>query len=172
MVIGGRKANVVVIGGGITGLVAGYELARLGFPVTVLEKDEAVGGITGSFEVNGSRVDKFYHHFFNSDEHLIRLAGEIGLGNQLRYAPTKTSIYTGRGFFRLSSPLDVLRFRPLGLIDRVRLGMLVLKAKGLADWRPLESETAEQWLISRCGRRVYTVVWEPLLHAKFGSFAR
>jgi len=172
MVIGGRRANVVVIGGGITGLVAGYELARLGFPVTVLEKDEAVGGITGSFEVNGSRVDKFYHHFFNSDEHLMRLAGEIGLGNQLRYAPTKTSIYINRSFYRLSSPLDVLRFRPLGLVDRVRLGMLVLKAKGLADWRPLESETAEQWLISRCGRRVYSVVWEPLLRAKFGSFAR
>jgi protoporphyrinogen oxidase len=50
--------------------------------------------------------------------------------------------------------------------------MLVLKARGLADWRPLESETAEQWLISRCGRRVYSVVWEPLLRAKFGSFAR
>ena len=72
----------------------------------------------------------------------------------------------------MSSPLDVLRFRPLGLVDRVRLGMLVLKAKGLADWRPLESETAEQWLISRCGRRGYSVVWEPLLRAKFGSFAR
>jgi protoporphyrinogen oxidase len=172
MVIGGIRANVVVIGGGITGLVAGYELARLGFRVTVLEKDEVVGGIAGSFEVNWSRVDKFYHHFFNSDEHLIRLAGEIGLGNQLRYAPTKTSIYIGKGFFRLSSPLDVLRFRPLGLVDRVRLGMLVLKARGLADWRPLESETAEQWLVGRCGRRVYSVVWEPLLRAKFGSFAR
>jgi protoporphyrinogen oxidase len=172
MVIGGRRANVVVIGGGITGLVAGYELARLGFPVTVLEKDEAVGGITGSFEVNGSCVDKFYHHFFNSDEHLIRLAGEIGLGNQLRYAPTKTSIYINRSFYRLSSPLDVLRFRPLGLVDRVRLGMLVLKVRGLGNWRPLELETAEQWLINRCGRRVYSVVWEPLLRAKFGSFAR
>jgi protoporphyrinogen oxidase len=172
MVIDGRRANVVVIGGGITGLVAGYELARMGFPVIVLEKDEAVGGITGSFGVNGSCVDKFYHHFFNSDEHLIRLAGEIGLGKQLRYAPTKTSIYINRSFYRLSSPLDVLRFRPLSLVDRVRLGALVLKARGLSDWRPLESETAEQWLISRCGRRVYSVVWEPLLRAKFGLFAR
>ena len=101
MVIGGRRASVVVIGGGITGLVAGYELARLGFPVTVLEKDEAVGGITGSFEVNGSRVGKFYHHFFRSDEHLIRLAGEIGLGNQLHYAPTKTSTLYRQGFFQI-----------------------------------------------------------------------
>jgi protoporphyrinogen oxidase len=49
--------------------------------------------------------------------------------------------------------------------------MLVLGAKRLADWRPLESVTAEQWLVSRCGRRVYSVFWEPLLRAKFGPLA-
>jgi len=172
MGVGDKRSNVIIIGGGFTGLSAAYELARRGIAVTVLEKEDKVGGISANFEVNGFYIDKFYHHFFNSDEYLIRLAGEIGFGNQLRYAPTKTSIYINRSFYRLSSPLDVLRFRPLGLVDRVRLGMLVLKARGLADWRPLESETAEEWLISRCGRRVYSVIWEPLLRAKFGSFAR
>jgi len=172
MVIGGKKSNVVVIGGGFTGLSAAYELARRGIAVTVLEKDDEVGGMAASFEVNGARVDKFYHHFFNSDEHLIHLAGEIDFGDRLRYSPTKTSIYINKSFYRLSSPRDVLRFKPLGIIDRIRLGMLVLRARGLSDWRPLESQTAEQWLIDRCGRRVYTVVWEPLLRAKFGSLAR
>lgn len=172
MGVGGKKSNVVVIGGGFTGLSAAYELARLGVAVTVLERDDEVGGMAASFKINGCQLDKFYHHFFNSDKHLIRLAGEIGLAAQLRYAPTKTSIYMANSFYRLSSPLDLLRFRPLSLADRVRLGMLVLRARGLADWGPLESETAEQWLVSRCGRRVYSVVWEPLLRAKFGSFAR
>lgn len=172
MSVGSKKANVVVIGGGFTGLSAAYELARLGVAVTVLEKDDEVGGAAASFKVNGCRLDKFYHHFFNSDRHLIHLAGEIGLASRLRYAPTKTSIYLGKSFYRLSSPLDLLRFRPLGLADRLRLGMLVLGAKHLIDWRALESVTAEQWLVSRCGKRVYSVVWEPLLRAKFGSFAR
>ncbi len=172
MEVGGKKLNVVVIGGGFTGLSAAYELARRGVAITVLEKEDKVGGISANFKVNGFYVDKFYHHFFNSDEHLIRLAGEIGFSDRLRYAPTKTSVYIGGNFYRLSSPLDVLRFRPLGLVDRIRLGMLVLRARGISDWRHLESETAEQWLIKRCGKRVYAVVWEPLLRAKFGSFAR
>ncbi len=167
-----KKANVVVIGGGFMGLSAAYELARLGIGVTVLERDDAVGGIGGSFETNGGLLDKFYHHFFNSDEYITGLAGEIGLAARLRYAPTKTSIYAGNSFYRLSTPLDLLRFRPLSLTDRLRLGMLVLRSRGLADWKPLESQTAEQWLSRQCGRRVYSAVWEPLLRAKFGSFAR
>jgi len=171
MVAGSKKTDVVVIGGGLTGLSAAYELARLGVAVTVLEKDDEMGGMAGSFRINGCRVDKFYHHFFNSDEHLIRLAGEIGLVSQLRYAPTKTSIYIDRSFYRLSSPLDLLRFKPLSLADRFRLGMMVLGARRVADWRLLESQTAEEWLVSRCGRRAYSVVWEPLLRAKFGSLA-
>ncbi len=172
MEVGSKKPNVIVIGGGFTGLSAAYELARRGVAVTVLERDEEVGGMAASFEVNGARVDKFYHHFFNSDEHLIHLADEIDFGDRLRYSPTKTSIYINRSFYRLSSPRDVLRFKPLGMVDRIRLGMLVLRARGISDWRPLESETAEQWLIDRCGRRVYTIVWEPLLRAKFGLLAR
>jgi protoporphyrinogen oxidase len=65
MGIGGKKANVVVIGGGFTGLSAAYELARLGVAVTVLEKDDRLGGLAGSFEINGHRIEKFYHHFMN-----------------------------------------------------------------------------------------------------------
>ena len=172
MGVGGKKSNVVVIGGGFTGLSVAYELVRRGVAVRVLERDDEVGGMAASFEVNGARVDKFYHHFFNSDEYLIHLAGEIDFGDKLKYAPTKTSIYINRIFYRLSSPRDVLRFKPLGIVDRIRLGMLVLRARGISDWRPLESETAEQWLIERCGRRVYTVIWEPLLRAKFGLLAR
>ncbi len=167
-----KRANVVVIGGGFTGLSAAYELARRGIAVTVFEESDHVGGMGGSFKINGCGVDKFYHHFFRGDEHITGLAREIGLAARLRYARTKTSVYTGKRFYRLSTPLDVLRFRPLSLPDRFRLGMLVLRSRGLVDWRHLESETAEQWLIRQCGKQVYSVVWEPLLRAKFGSFAR
>jgi len=172
MGVGGKKGNVAVIGGGFTGLSAAYELARRGAAVTVLEENEDVGGMAGGLKINGRHLDKFYHHFFNSDEHLIGLAGELGLGAELRYTPTKTSIYINGRFYKLSTPLDLLRFGPLGLADRIRLGMVVLRAKRLTDWRPLESETAEEWLVSRCGRRVYSVLWEPLLRAKFGLLAR
>jgi protoporphyrinogen oxidase len=67
--------------------------------------------------------------------------------------------------------LDLLQFKPLNWIDRLRLGLLVLRARRVKDWRELESHTAEEWLLDLCGREVYRVVWEPLLRGKFGPFA-
>jgi len=64
-----------------------------------------------------------------------------------------------------------LRFKPLGLLDRIRLGLLVLKARRVKDWRQLESITARQWLMGLCGEKVYELIWEPLLRGKFGPFA-
>jgi protoporphyrinogen oxidase len=49
---------------------------------------------------------------------------------------------------------------------------LVLKARKVKHWEPLEGLTAEEWLISLCGRKVYEVVWEPLLRGKFGPYAK
>ncbi|HUQ83433.1 MAG TPA: NAD(P)/FAD-dependent oxidoreductase [Gemmatimonadaceae bacterium] len=163
--------NTVIIGAGFSGLSAALELARRGLPVTVLEADREVGGLAGSFEVNGERLEKFYHHWFTNDRHVADLVHELGDDDRIVYRPTRTGMYFANRIFRLSSPADVLRFTPLPLVDRVRLGVLALRARGVKDWRALENETAEEWLIRLGGERVYRVVWQPLLEGKFGPFA-
>ena len=71
-----RKMNsvkhVVVVGGGFTGLSAGYELSRRGVQVSILECEPSVGGLAGSFDVNGGKLEKFYHHWFNSDGDILK----------------------------------------------------------------------------------------------------
>lgn len=165
------KIPVVIIGSGFTGLAAAYEITRQGIPVTVLEKDDEIGGLAGSFKINAQCAEKFYHHWFTNDEHLIKLTKEIGCEDQLVYSQTKTGIYIDKCFFKLSTPLDVLLFKPLGLLNRIQLGMLVLRVRRVKDWKELESVTARKWLLKLCGQQVYKVVWEPLLRGKFGSFA-
>jgi protoporphyrinogen oxidase len=164
-------ARTVVIGAGFSGLSAALELARRGIPVTVVEADREVGGLAGTFEVNGERLEKFYHHWFTNDRHVNDLVTELGEQDRIVYRPTRTGMYFANRIFRLSSPADVLRFTPLPLADRIRLGILALRARGVKDWRALESETAEEWLIRLGGERVYRVVWQPLLEGKFGPFA-
>ncbi|MGT2485499.1 NAD(P)/FAD-dependent oxidoreductase [Methylobacterium oryzae CBMB20] len=92
-------------------------------------------------------------------------------GGEVIERPTRTGMYYAKSFFKLSTPLDLLRFDALSFLDRIRLGTVVLRARRVKDWMKLESLTAKEWLIRICGERVYKVVWEPLLVGKFGPFA-
>jgi protoporphyrinogen oxidase len=163
------RPHAVIIGGGFTGLTAALELVRRDVAVTVLEADPEVGGLAGTFEVNGERLEKFYHHWFTNDRHVNELVAELGAESEILYRPTRTGMYYANNFFKLSTPLDVLRFTPLSFVDRIRLGLLALRARRVSSWKSLEDLTAEEWLKSLGGEGVYRVVWEPLLKGKFGD---
>jgi protoporphyrinogen oxidase len=164
-------ARVAIIGGGFGGLAAAWELTRRGITPIVVEADDAVGGLAGSFDVNGERLERFYHHWFTSDTHVAELASELGTEDRIVFRATRTGLYFANQLFRLSSPLDVLRFTPLSPTARIRLGMLALRARAVRNWRALEELTAEEWLVRLGGREVYDVVWRPLLEGKFGPYA-
>lgn len=163
--------HIIIIGAGFTGLAAAYELTRHGFAVTILEHDNEVGGLAGSFNVNGVKLEKFYHHWFTNDQHVMNLIQELGAMDQVRLRATRTGMYYANNFYRLSKPLELLRFTPLRFINRIRLGILALRARSIQEWKSLESQTAESWLRNLGGEEVYRVVWEPLLRGKFGAFA-
>ncbi len=166
-----NQQQVVIIGGGFCGLAAAYELARQGQRVTVLEADKQVGGLAGSFSAGGTELEKFYHHWFTNDEHVMQLIAELDLSDNVLLRPTRTGMYYANRFLKLSTPLDLLRFSPLSLADRIRLGLLTLRARRVKDWQALEERTAAEWLREMGSERVYKVVWEPLLRGKFGHLA-
>jgi protoporphyrinogen oxidase len=163
--------HIVIIGAGFTGLSAAYELTRRGLRVTIVERDQDLGGLAASFEVNGTKLEKFYHHWFTSDRHVTDLVTDLGAIDQVVLRPTRTGMYYANQLFRLSKPLELLRFTPLSFWNRIRLGLLALRAQAVADWRELENETAEAWLRRLGGDAVYEVVWGPLLRGKFGDYA-
>ena len=165
------QKQVVIIGGGFTGLTAALELQKQGIRPIVLEAEDYPGGLAGSFEVNGVELEKFYHHWFKSDEHIHTLVEELGKSDEIVYRQTKTGSYYANSLFRLSSPLDLLSYTPLSLIGRIRLGLLVFQAQAVKDWRKIEHLKAVDWLRSKCGKEVYEMVWKPLLAGKFGKYA-
>jgi protoporphyrinogen oxidase len=166
-----ERDHIVVIGGGFTGLGAGYELACRQMAVTVLEKAPTVGGLASNFEVGGRPVEKFYHHLFTNDYDAIELTKELKCNDQLSFAHSKTGIYVQNNFYSLSGPLDLLRFGPLSFAHRIQLGLLLLRARRLEDYKSIESMRAEEWLKTMCPPEVYNTVWLPLLRGKFGEAA-
>jgi protoporphyrinogen oxidase len=166
-----KTTDVVVVGAGFTGLSAAYELALRGVRVTVLDAASEIGGLAAAFDFEGTRLDRFYHHWFTSDEHALELVHELGLQDRLETHATSTGMYFANTIFRLSNPLDVLRFTPLPFAARLRLGLLALRARRVRDWRALEGLTAREWLLALGGETVFRVVWQPLLEGKFGPYA-
>lgn len=163
--------DVAIVGAGFTGLSAALELARNGFKVTVVEKDSEPGGLAGSFTVGDQRLEKFYHHWFTSDQHIMTLVKSLGHEHDVRWHPTGTGMYFAHRIFRLSRPRDVLTFTPLSFTNRLRLGYMTLAARRIKNWQELEGVTAKEWLVKLGGEQVYRVVWEPLLIGKFGEYA-
>lgn len=165
-----ESGQVVVVGAGFTGLAAAYELLRLGIRTTVLEADATAGGLAGSFPTAREPLEKFYHHWFRSDVDAIGLAEELGVADRIVFRDSATATWYANSLFRLSKPLDLLRFRALSVAGRFRLALLALRSRRL-DPRRFGDVSARQWLTETSSPEVFQVVWEPLLRAKFGAAA-
>ena len=161
--------KICIIGAGFTGLTAGLEL--IDSNPTLLELEDEVGGLAAGFNTSGQKLERFYHHWFTSDEYIMKLVEQLSLSKELSFLESKTGMYFNQSFFKLSSPLDLLKFKALTFGSRIRLGLLVLWARLIKDWNVLEGITAKDWLIKIGGEQVYRVVWEPLLKGKFGPYA-
>ena len=166
-----RKTQVTIVGGGFTGLSAAYELVKNGIAVTILEAEPEIAGLAAAFNVGGEKLDRFYHHWFTNDMEVMQLIEELGLNDRVEINPTNTGVYYANNFFKLSTPWDLLNFTPLAFTDRIRLGLLALRARRVNNWMELEEKTAHEWLRELGGENVYRVVWEPLLKGKFGPYA-
>ena len=169
-----KKSNqkVGVIGGGIMGISLGYFLSKQGVSVTIYEASPVLGGLAGPIVLeDGTAVDRFYHAILSSDRHLSELCRELGISDQLRFKETKTGFYYQGAIHPMNNILEFLKFPPLGWIDRFRLGLTVLAAQFIKDWKSLEAVSVQSWLLKWSGQTTFQNIWRPMLKAKFdGGF--
>jgi len=163
--------TTAVLGAGALGLTLAYRLAQAGEPVEVFEGAGEPGGLAAGFQVGGTYLEKFYHHLFGTDRAAIALITELGLGDQLLWLRPQSSILYQGGMYPMDSIGAVLRFPPLSLLNRLRLGAVTAYLKVERNYHRLEHMTASAWLQRWMGGEPYRVVWEPLMRSKFGAHA-
>lgn len=160
--------RVVVIGGGICGLATAHRLVREGLPVTLLEASDQLGGLGTFFSSRGRWVERFYHCVMPSDSALLALLDEVGLKDEVEWRPTGMGMVVDGVHRPFNSALDLLRFTPLRLTDRIRFGVVSLLLRRLGRGRDLDRTRTEDWLRGLYGDRVWSLLLAPLFGAKFG----
>ncbi|HEX8990143.1 MAG TPA: NAD(P)/FAD-dependent oxidoreductase [Anaerolineales bacterium] len=165
--------KIAIIGAGFGGLAAAYDLRKAGHAVTVFESANYVGGLASGFKEPywDWWVEKFYHHWFQTDKYMLGLIRELGWENDVVFPRPLTVMYDNGRFYPFDSIMKMALFPGLGWgLDKIRFGFVGLFLRLTNNWRSLETTTADAWMLKWAGRNVYEKMWKPLLIGKFGPF--
>jgi protoporphyrinogen oxidase len=164
--------RVAVIGAGVAGLTASYRLSQLGHTCDVYERWPGLGGQAATLDVGGGALlERYYHHLFPSDRHIAELYAELSLREEIEWHSSSMAVFANGRQWRFDGPADLLRFGPLDIWSRVRMGLALLALQRSRDVAGFESVTARTWTESHMGAASWRAVWGPLLRAKFGDRA-
>jgi protoporphyrinogen oxidase len=169
-----QPQQVAVIGAGVAGLAAAFDLARAGHSVTLYEAAAEPGGLaTGFRDPNWEwPLERFYHHWFQSDTDVLGLINEIGAGDKVFFPRPVTALwYHGRPH-AFDSPIAVLKYPGISWPAKIRFGFVGLYLRFTRNWKPLEKYTVEEWATRWMGREAYEQLWQPLLIGKFDEYYR
>ena len=150
--------KVAVIGAGVAGMTAAYELAKGGAEVEVFEASRSVGGMAQSIELWGQTVDLGPHRFFSQDARVNRLWLELA-EDDYRMVQRRTRIFYRQRFFHYPlQPVDALW--KMGVGEATRCLASYLKQQRGHSAQAGEPESFESWVVSRFGRRLFEMFFK------------
>ena len=167
-----------IVGGGLAGLAAAYRLQEAGREVRVFEASDSVGGLAATYETAGDRIETYYHHLSKSEETIVELAEELGVGDRISWRIGKNAYYVDGVAHPLDTPWEIAAYPYLSVYDKFRLTALTLgidvrggrpRRDTYEDIEAFEDVPITEFLIEHTTRGVYEYFFEPLLDAKFGD---
>jgi protoporphyrinogen oxidase len=156
--VSGSKKDIIILGGGLSGLSSGYVLTNAGFNVSVYERDTVVGGLSKTIEKNGFRFDLGGHRFFTKDEKINTLVRGL-MGSELISVQRKSKIYMRNKYFDYPlKPLNAM----LGLGILTTTGILTDYAWETAKRtiRKKKTLSLEDWVVSNFGRSMFNIYFK------------
>jgi protoporphyrinogen oxidase len=161
--------KTAIIGGGISGLASALRIAQRGHRVTLFEGEDVLGGLGTTFPWRGYDLERFYHCVLPQDVELVALIRELGLEGELLWKRTHMGFMYQRRIHAMDGPLDLLRFSPLTITERLRLGLMGLRTRMHGMDPALDGVAVGDWIRAQVGDRVFQILWRPLLEAKIGD---
>jgi len=155
--------KTVIIGAGPAGLTAAYELSRRNLSVTVLEKEDDVGGIAKTIDYKGYKFDLGGHRFFTKISPVMELWLKI-MGDKFLIRQRLSRIYYKGKFF--SYPLKLANvIMNLGVIESFLIFISYVHAK-ISPY-PRE-DSFEEYIVNRFGSRLYRMFFKSYTEKVWG----
>ncbi len=164
-----NRKSIAIVGSGFLGLTLALRLSEEGHDVTIFESADEIGGLAAAWKIGSVTWDKHYHVTLLSDEFTRKIVEEVGLADEFEWVETKTGFYTDGKLVSMSNTLEFLKFPPLDLISKFRLGATIFYASRVKNWKALEKISVEKWLTRLSGKKTFDKMWRPLLKAKLGE---
>ena len=163
-----KKQEIVVLGAGVGGLAVGYFLSRTGkYHVTVLEKEQTIGGLCASFERDGFVLDYGAHKLYSVIPGILDEIRSL-MGNRLMQLPKKNRIFLDGHLVDYPLQLgNLAKVLGLGRFLKLGLGYGIEILRGILNRQPPKSY--EEYIIRRFGRPTYELVFEPLADKVWGD---
>lgn len=165
----GPSQKWAVLGGGMLGMTIAHRLSQQGHNVTLIESRPNLGGLADAWQVGDMTWDRHYHVTLLSDLYVRDLWRELGIESDMDWVETRTGFYTDGQLYSMSNTVEFLKFPPLGLIDKLRLGGTIFWASKVKNWKKLEQVPVADWLTKFSGKCTFQKMWLPLLRAKLGE---
>ena len=163
-----ENKKAIVIGAGVSGLSAAWELKKKGFEVTVLERRDAPGGVIRTFESGGFRAESGTNSVMVTGPRLLEFFEEIGLGAEVeRSKPAAKKRFFVRGGKPRpvpSGPFSLLFTRLFSLFGKLRLLMEPFVGRSDPESEPSVQEFAER----RLGKDVSDYAINPFMAGVYG----
>ena len=162
---------MAVLGGGPMGLAVAYQLVKDGHRPVLFEAGPRIGGMTTTFDFEGTTIERFYHFHCTSDVDFFELLDELGLGDRMRWSRTRMGLWYQGRLQRWGDPIALLRFRGLSLLGKIRYGLHAFTSVKRNNWRKLDELEAQGWVKRWIGQKAYDVTWSKLFDLKFYDYA-
>ena len=164
------ELQIGIIGAGAAGLAAAWDFSRAGHRVTIYEAADRVGGLAAGFKDEnwGWTLEKFYHHWFATDDDILALAEEMGVRDKIVFPRPKTSYWVDGKIVRSEISPSAL-FLPLSFSATLRMALAGMAIKFSPRWQPFERVTADTWMRRWMGAEAYEKFFKPLLIGKFAE---
>ncbi len=142
-----------ILGAGLAGLSAGYNLSKEGKTVRLLEKEPYIGGLAASFEIDGYTFDLGPHRFHTRNQRVQAQVEEL-IGDNAHWRHRLSRIFMlGRFFNYPLNTANILKNLPVWLLVRSFSDYIAVRVRD--RFHPIPDDCFQNWILKRFGKTLY-----------------